>query len=194
MNPTQTYTISGKVTDQFGKTIKSEKRFITNQAELDRDPSARARFRFEFVDDTKAQVWIDPANKVNAEADGSYSLTVKGPGPFQITAGYTGGDGNYKNSDPQTAKIDGTPTNIPLKYGYTTTVSGTTYYEASPGATLRRQGGATVIIETDYGTKIREGTSDPSGNYSIKVSHAGKFTNKSECGSSCENSIPVMNH
>ena len=142
---------------------------------MDRDPSARARYRYEFVDDTKAQLWIGSAKKATAEADGSYSFTVKGSGPFQITARYTGGDGNYKNSAPQTAKIDGKPINIPLRYGYTTTVSGVIYYEATPAATPNRQGGATVIIETDYGTKIGKTISDRSGNYSIKVSHAGKL-------------------
>ena len=136
-----------------------------------------ATYRYEFVDDTRAQVWVSPANKVKAKADGSYSLTVKGPGPFQITAGYTGTDGNYKTSDPQTVKITGRThrLNIPLKYGYTTTVSGFIYYEEYAGATPIRQRGAAVIIETDYGTKIGETVTDGEGNYSVTVSHAGRF-------------------
>ena len=125
-------------------------------------------------------MWVSPANKVKAKADGSFSLTVKGPGPFQITAGCTGGDGNYKTSDPQTVKITGQThrLNIPLKYGYTTNVNGAVYYEEHVGATPRRQSGATVIIETDYGTKIGETVTDGDGDYSVTVSHPGRFTLK----------------
>ena len=135
-------------------------------------------------------MWVDPANKVDAKADGSYSLTVKGPGTYQVTAGYTRKDGNYKNSDPQTVKVTGQQNlNIPLKFGHTTTVSGTISH-VSAGL----QSGATVIIETDYGTKIGETISDRSGNYSITVSHAGKFIVKAStvvAGTTVTEELPI---
>ena len=176
---TPTYTISGKVTDQFGKAIK--KRIVDTPGVLEGIVVVTpATYKTVFPDDIKVEVWVDSANKVDAKADGSYSLTVKGPGTYQVTARYTGKDGNYKNSDPQTVKVTGQHNlNIPLKFGYTTTVKGITYYEAGVGGALNRQPGTTVIIETDYGTKIGEGTSkDPSGDFSITVSHPGKFTIK----------------
>ena len=186
-----TYTISGKVTDQFGKTIRGQKKIQVTPGNSIR----RATYRLGFADDTKAQVWVDPANKVDVKADGSYTLTVKGPGTYQVTAGYTGKDGNYKNSDPQTVKITGQThsLDIPLKFGYTTTVNGTVRYEISVGIPPNRHSGATVIIETDYGTKIGEGISDRIGDYSITVSHAGKFTIKASAlvaGTKATDNIP----
>ena len=142
---------------------------------------AGATYRREVVDDTKAQVWVDPANKVDAKADGSYSLTVKGPGTYQVTAGYTGKDGNYKNSDPQTVKVTGQHNlNIPLKYGYTTIVSGVVWDDTNI-LTPRRKSGATVIAEVND-VEAGRVTSDSVGNFSITVSHPGKLELKASSG------------
>ena len=129
--------------------------------------------------DTKAEVWVDPARKVKAEADGSYELEVANhSGTFTINANYTNPDGNYKQSNPQTVKTT-SPThslNIPLNYGYTVTLSGEV--GSIKAGDIGLKDGATIIIEVE-GVEIGRTTSGSSGmskgNYSITFAHPGAY-------------------
>ena len=128
-----------------------------------------------------ARVWAstDPATKVAAAADGSYTLTVTHPGTFTVSADYTATDGNYKAVAPQSVTTT-TPAhtqNVSLAYGYTTTVSGQVYV-APPSALTN---GATVTARVE-GRIVRSTTSsgtdamgNPAGDYSITFDHPGTF-------------------
>ena len=141
----------------------------------------RAVHRYDLYDDTKAEVWVDPDNKVNTKADGSYSLTVKHSGTFQIFANYTPTDpskrGGYKQSAPQTVKTTSTThnQNIPLKYGYTTTFTLRAYlYPSGLSGTGTMSSGVTMRIEVE-GREAANGKTDDSllPQYIAKVDHAG---------------------
>lgn len=115
----------------------------------------------------KAEVWssIDPANKVLAKMDGTYSLTVTHSGSFTITANYKGRDGNYKASAPKiinTSARNIDDQDIALKYGYITSVSGKV--EVFPDETNLRDGtsgtltnNVMVIVEVE-GVEVARGT------------------------------------
>ena len=122
-----------------------------------------------------AEVWADPANKVETKADGSYSLTLEGPGTYQITADYTGTDGNYKASDPRTVELTGKPISldIPLKYGHTTTVTGNSRTWARIAAAYYPTRGVTITAEVED-VQVGKTTSIITG-YSITFSHPGSF-------------------
>ena len=106
---------------------------------------------------TTARVWssIDPANKVPVDStDGSCNLEVANhTGSFTITADYTAaGNRNYKTSAPRTVTTTGAAIenqDIALKYGYTTTVSGTVVTLPGGGTT------APVIGAIDPGITAR---------------------------------------
>ena len=174
-------TVSGKVTTPAGN-IRQSKREVIVTPGTSITPTI---YRDVFFDDTKAQVWAstDPDNKVTAAADGSYSLNVvKHSGTFTVIAEYTAGDGNYKTSDPREVSTTA-PTykqDIVLKYGYTTTVSGRIFFEASIGAPYVPLDGATVIIKVE-GVEAGRDISKTSGgalpgSYSITVAHPGTLT------------------
>ena len=134
-----------------------------------------------------AQVWAstDPTNKVPVNtADGSYSLSgVKHSGTFTVTAEYTAtGNSNYTTSDPQNVSTTASTytQDIALKYGYTTTVSGTVAGIPAGGG-FARINGATVIMEVegveagrDTSRNIGGGTAND-GRYSITVAHPGRL-------------------
>ena len=111
-----------------------------------------------------AEVWADPANKVEAKADGSCSLTLEGPGTYQITARYTGTDGNYKDSAPRTVELTGKPIvlDIPLKYGHTTTVSGDSLTWARMLSRYFSTAGVTITVEVED-VQVGETTSSAYG-------------------------------
>ena len=124
-----------------------------------------------------ARVWAstDPATKVTVGTDGSSTLAVTHPGTFTVSTDYTATDGNYKAVAPQSVRTT-TPAhtqNVPLAYGYTTTVSGQVYI-APPSALTN---GATVTARVE-GRVVRSTMSsgtDAMGNYSITFDHPGTF-------------------
>ena len=125
-----------------------------------------------------AEVWAstDPARKVAAKADGTYSLEVTHAGTFGITAGYTGTDGNYKTSDEKTFKtadktIDGE--NIALNYGHSTTLTGRVITVGYPTNISRNGARITIRVE---GRVV--GSTTAGGGYaefSITFAHPGRF-------------------
>ena len=144
--------------------------------------------RFQDATNTKgsvistAEVWANPANKVNVKADGSYELEVANhPGTFTLTANYTETDGKYKQSDPQTVTTTSTThsLNIPLKYGRTGTVNGSVAIfprgKSNPGGTAP---GVKIIVEVE-GVQVAAGVTDSFGNYKFEnVPHNGTLTIK----------------
>ena len=124
-----------------------------------------------------ATVWADPAKKIPAKPDGSYQLNVTHTGSFTLRADYTGSDGDYQASVPKTfnttdRNIDNQ--NIALKYGHTTTVSGTTFVLSASGNPAI-QNGVKVTIEVEervVGSTISSG----GGKYTITFNHGGHFT------------------
>ena len=124
-----------------------------------------------------AAVWVDPAKKILAKPNGSYQLNVTHSGSFTIKADYTGSDGDYQASAPKTfnttaRNIDNQ--NIALKYGHTTTVSGTTFVFSASG-TPAIQNGVEVIIEVE-GCVAGSAISSGGGKYTITFNHGGHFT------------------
>ena len=119
---------------------------------------------------TTAEVRANGA-KAKTNSEGSYELKVKHSGTFTITANYTNPDGNYKQGAPQTVKTTSPnhgPLNIPLNYGYTTTMIGKVAVE------FNFKDGATVTIEVE-GVKIGSTTTKGGGKYRITFSHPGTF-------------------
>ena len=118
----------------------------------------------------------DPAGKVAAKADGTYSLEVTHAGTFGITAGYTGTDGNYKTSDEKTFKtadktIDGG--NIALNYGHSITFTGRVITVGDPANISRNGAKITIRVE---GRVV--GSTTAGGGYaefSITFAHPGRF-------------------
>ena len=132
-----------------------------------------------------AQVWssIDPETKVSVDpADGSFTITVTHPGTFTLNADYTTPDKNYKAGAPQTVSTTAPAhtRDIPLSYGYTTTLSGIVVALNAGGSGSARNGATvTVTVEnrvvdstTSSGTHA-DGTD--AGNYRIMIAHPGKF-------------------
>ena len=126
-----------------------------------------------------AKVWADPAKKVAAKADGSYSLKVTHSGNFTLTADYTGADGNYKASAPQTVKTSQTShnQNIALKYGHTSNAEGrVAVFPRGTGFTGSMQNGVKVVAEVE-GVAVAESETRTiggrSGSYSFSVAHNG---------------------
>ena len=134
---------------------------------------------------TTARVWssIDPAKKVDVGTDGSYSLqVVNHTGSFTVTAEYTAtGNNNYKTSDPKTVSTTGAEVNnqdIPLNYGYTTTVIGAVVTITGGVGVSNPVVGATVVIEVE-GIEAGRDTTTAAGAYSIaNVKHPGVMTAK----------------
>ena len=132
-----------------------------------------------------AQVWssIDPETKVSVDpADGSFTITVTHPGTFTLNADYTAPDKNYKTGAPQTVSTTAPAhtRDIPLNYGYTTTLSGIVV-ALNPGGSGSARNDATVTVTvenrvvdstTSSGTHA-DGT--PAGNYRITITHPGAF-------------------
>ena len=131
---------------------------------------------------TTARVWssVNPANKVPVDStDGSYSLqVVNHSGSFTITAEYTAaGDKNYKTGDPRTVTTRGAlidNQDIPLNYGYTTTMSG---YITTGTPSLANVAGATVTAEVE-GIEAARDTTGTDGLYSVTFDHPGTVTIK----------------
>ena len=129
-----------------------------------------------------AEVWssIDPANKVPAAADGSYTLEVANhTGRFTITADYTAADGKYTASAAKTVTTTGAAVDnqdIALKYGYTTTVTVQVSLQSSSGAGIISSG-VTVIITAEDGHEVgRDITSGAVGPSAvITVHHPGRM-------------------
>ena len=111
------------------------------------------------------------ATKLTAAADGSYRLTVTHSGTFTLTAGYPTGR-RYKIGAPQT--VDTTAAthtlNIPLNYGYTTTVTGTVK-KANNSPLV----GARIAIKPESGHVTAGTRTDATENYRIIVDHDNSF-------------------
>ena len=124
-----------------------------------------------------AEVWADPARKIAVNRDGSYRLKVLHSGTFTITADYTGTDGNYKASDPQTIHTSEAShsQNIALNYGRTVQVIGSVSVSTAPGVYIAKNG-AVVIVEVEGVpvTKVKTTTiRGDVGSYSFHVAHNG---------------------
>ena len=130
-------------------------------------------------------MWVDPARKAAAKADGGWSLKVTHSGTFTITADYTGTDGNYKASAPPT--INTSAQNIALKYGYTTAASGSVL--VYPGDVAEsvladiagtRTNGVKVIVESVEAARgITKNIGGSDGEYNINdIPHNGTLTIK----------------
>ena len=131
---------------------------------------------------TTARVWssIDPDNKVPVDStDGSYTLQVANhTGSFTITAEYTAtGNRNYKTSDPKAVTTTAPAIenqDIPLNYGYTTTMSG---YITTCTPSYQNIDGATVTAEVE-GIEAARDTTGTDGLYSVTFDHPGTVTIK----------------
>ena len=131
---------------------------------------------------TTARVWssIDPDSKVPVStADGSYSLQVANhTGNFTITAEYTAADGKYKTSTPRTVSTTRAEVNnqdIPLNYGYTTTVTIGVVLQTAGGGGLVSNG-VTVVITAENGHEVGRGiTSGAAKRAVITVDHPGSM-------------------
>ena len=161
---TYTTTVSGKVTTPAGSAVTQY------------DTATRR----SVPSGSDAKVWASTASatKVAVAADGSYTLTVTHPGTFTLNVDYPAGR-DYKAVAPQSVRTTATAhtQNVPLAYGYTTTVSGQVYV-APPSALTN---GATVTARVE-GRVVRSTTSsgtdvagNPEGNYSITFDHPGTF-------------------
>ena len=104
----------------------------------------------------------------------TYTTTVTGK---VITADYTAADGKYTTSTAQTVNTTGAAIDnqdIALKYGYTTTVSGTVVTIPPGGGTTTPVVGATVVIEVEGIEAGRDTTEGVNGEYNITtVDHPG---------------------
>ena len=130
---------------------------------------------------TTARVWssVDPAKRVAVSTDGSYTLPVAGhTGSFTITAEYTAtGNRNYKTSDPKAVTTTAPAIenqDIPLNYGYTTTMSG---YITTSTPSYQNIDGATVTAEVE-GIEAARDTTGTDGLYSVTFDHPGTVTIK----------------
>ena len=129
-----------------------------------------------------AQVWssIDPETKVSVDpADGSFTITVTHPGTFTLNADYTAPDKNYKAGAPQTVSTTAPAhtRDIPLSYGYTTTLSGRVL-DNPPGASIDYRNGATVVItveDHEAARTVSRTIEGNAGNYSVTFDHPGTF-------------------
>ena len=157
-----------------------------------------------------AKVWANPARRAAAKADGTYSLKVTHSGTFTITADYTGTDGNYKASAPKTINTSAQnidDQNIALKYGHTTSASGSVrvYPDGVAESVLAgipgtRTNGVTVIVEVE-GVEVARGITKhiggSDGEYNINdIPHNGTLTIKGSLtgmGTGSMNFIDVKN-
>ena len=127
-----------------------------------------------------AQVWAstDPAVKAPVAADGSYTLRVRHPGTFALTADYPPGR-DYKTGAPQTVSTTALAhtQDIPLRYGYTTTVNGTIADQVAVGSFQARNDAMVIIkVEGREAARIRSSTIDGTpGSYRVTFNHPGTF-------------------
>ena len=127
-----------------------------------------------------AEVWAstDPAVKAAVAADGSFTLRVRHPGTFALTADYPAGR-DYKTGAPQTVSTTESAhtQDIPLRYGYTTTLSGRVF-DRPPGSSVVARNDAAVIVEVEgreAGRTVSSTIDGSPGSYRITFDHPGTF-------------------
>ena len=127
-----------------------------------------------------AEVWAstDPAVKAAVAADGSFTLRVRHPGTFALTADYPAGR-DYKTGAPQTVSTTESAhtQDIPLRYGYTTTLSGRVF-DRPPGSSVVARNDAAVIVEVEgreAGRTVSSTIDSSPGSYRITFDHPGTF-------------------
>ena len=132
-----------------------------------------------------AQVWAstDLTVKAPVAADGSFTLSVRHPGTFALTADYPA-ERDYKTGAPQTVSTTepAHTQDIPLRYGYTTNLRGViSDNQLASGGTIPPRNGArvTAVVEGREAVSVTSGGTDtsgnPLGNYRITFSHPGTF-------------------
>ena len=139
-----TTTITGKVTTPAGKAVTQYDGALGRSV-----PSA---------EDAEVRASTDPAAKAAVAADGSFNLSVKHPGTFTLSVDYPAGR-DYKAGAPQTVNTTAAAhtRDIPLRYGYTITLSGAVFY-IPPGETVTFKNDATIIITVEYDVREVDGT------------------------------------